>query len=383
MLNKLRLKNFRCFKDTVISLKDLTIVVGKNNAGKSTLIEALRILALVSNKITKVNYVYAPIWLNFNETILGISPSIEGLEISTKGIFYMYGDPPAIIEADFTCNSKITIYIGEDAMIFATIHNSAGKNIESKKFASTLKLDDIKILPQITPLKKYEPILQEGTVHKNIDTYLSSRNFRNQLYYYSNKFDEFKSLAEQTWPGLLIHTYGESIRTQGDLFLYVKDGNFEAEIAFMGSGLQMWLQTMWFLSRTTKNNTVILDEPDVYMHADLQRRLIRLIKNRYKQIIIATHSIEIMSEVDPENILPIDNKNIKQKYAYSLPIVQKIVDEIGSVHNIEIARIFSYKKLLIVEGDRDDVKLLSETFKIIPTKLQKQCIYLYNQYAIV
>src|SRR5439155_18436202 len=39
--------------------------------------------------------------------------------------------------------------------------------------------------------------------------------------------------------------------------------------------------------------------------------------------------------------------------------VQKIVDEIGSVHNIEIARLFSYSKFLIVEGQKDDIKLLS------------------------
>ena len=39
----------------------------------------------------------------------------------------------------------------------------------------------------------------------------------------------------------------------------------------------------------------------------------------------------------------------------------------------------------LVKFDEVENKIieLSETFKIIPTKLQKQCIYLYNQYAIV
>jgi predicted ATP-dependent endonuclease of OLD family len=127
----------------------------------------------------------------------------------------------------------------------------------------------------------------------------------------------------------------------------------------MGHGLQMWLQTMWFLSRCDDNSTVILDEPDVYMHADLQRRLIRFIKGKYKQIIIATHSVEIMAEVEPENILPIESSKSKLIYANKTPIVQKIIDEIGSVHNLEIARLFSHKKFLIVEGDVDDIKILS------------------------
>lgn len=67
-----------------------------------------------------------------------------------------------------------------------------------------------------------------------------------------------------------------------------------AEVALMGHGLQMWLQTMWFLCRSSPTATVVLDEPDVYMHPDLQRRLVRLVRGRYPQIIIATHSVEIV-----------------------------------------------------------------------------------------
>ncbi len=118
------------------------------------------------------------------------------------------------------------------------------------------------------------------------------------------------------------------------------------------------VQTIWFISRSDPKASVILDEPDVYMHADLQRRLIKLIKKDFKQILIATHSVEIMSEVEPENILPVNSTKAKQQYANKLPIVQKILSDIGSIHNIEIARIFSHGKFLIVEGERDDIKLL-------------------------
>ena len=77
----------------------------------------------------------------------------------------------------------------------------------------------------------------------------------------------------------------------------------------------MWLQAMWFLTRARLHGTVILDEPDVYMHADLQRRLVRQIKGTHRQIIIATHSPEIMAEVEPEDILtstkPISNRSLQ------------------------------------------------------------------------
>ncbi|MCI9106511.1 MAG: ATP-binding protein [Lachnospiraceae bacterium] len=60
------------------------------------------------------------------------------------------------------------------------------------------------------------------------------------------------------------------------------------------------------------------------MHPNLQRKLIRLVQNRYPQVIIATHSIEIISEVDPGNIITINKKNIKMHYMTDLQAVQKV-----------------------------------------------------------
>jgi predicted ATPase len=41
MLHSLRIENFHCFRDHSLSFGDTTVVVGKNNSGKSTVIEAL------------------------------------------------------------------------------------------------------------------------------------------------------------------------------------------------------------------------------------------------------------------------------------------------------------------------------------------------------
>ncbi|MEO1333139.1 MAG: AAA family ATPase [Myxococcota bacterium] len=48
MLTELHLRNYRCFREHKLSFKDLTIVVGGNNAGKSTVVEALRLVAMVT-----------------------------------------------------------------------------------------------------------------------------------------------------------------------------------------------------------------------------------------------------------------------------------------------------------------------------------------------
>ena len=50
---KVRLRNFRGFDDHVVPLRDLTIIVGENNAGKSTIVEALRLAALAVNRFRR------------------------------------------------------------------------------------------------------------------------------------------------------------------------------------------------------------------------------------------------------------------------------------------------------------------------------------------
>lgn len=102
MIKKMILENYRCFEKTEINFKELSIIVGKNNAGKSTLIEALRILFLVVNRCKSINYVKAPEWLKVDKDVIGINPSLNNLEITSDGIIFMYGDGSAKIIAEFS-----------------------------------------------------------------------------------------------------------------------------------------------------------------------------------------------------------------------------------------------------------------------------------------
>ena len=96
------------------------------------------------------------------------------------------------------------------------------------------------------------------------------------------------------------------------------------------------------------------------MHPDLQRKLLKYVRRNFQQVIIATHSIEIISEVDSENILNVSNKKKKLKYTLNLPKLQGVVDEIGSIQNMSLIRLFTYKKLLFLEGN--DMSLLKKFY---------------------
>ena len=64
MLNVIELENYRCFENHKIDFRSTTIVVGQNNAGKSTIIEALRLVSIVSSRV--LNFISVPKWLDLS-----------------------------------------------------------------------------------------------------------------------------------------------------------------------------------------------------------------------------------------------------------------------------------------------------------------------------
>src|SRR5207249_5954659 len=76
----------------------------------------------------------------------------------------------------------------------------------------------------------------------------------------------------------------------------------------------------------------------------------------HQQVVIATHSSEIMGEVSPENILVIDRTRSSSGFASSLPAVQKVLSGVGSIHNLQLSRLWNARRFLMVEGD--DIGLL-------------------------
>lgn len=367
MIKEIELKNYRCFANSKIVYKDLNILVGKNNAGKSSMIEALRMVAYASQKATSTVYKDAPSDLNISRREKGIKIDVEKLKIDLRGIVYLYEEKIATINACFDDGCKIVIVANKE-VAYAFLYGPDGKNIKSKAKAEKYGFAKIGILPQIGLIKENEKKLAEDTVNNNRESYLSSRHFRNEILLYEDKYwRKFKKIAEENWESLKIIELKYNFAESEYIRFLVQDERFPGEIGIMGSGLQMWLQIIWFICRSEDKETIILDEPDVYMHPDLQKKLLDLVKKQYKQIIIATHSVEIISEVDPGNIMMIDKHQRKMKYANSLEAVQSIIDNIGGVQNLSLIRIGLTKKCLFLEGK--DIKILQKMFeKLYPDK---------------
>lgn len=362
MLAQLKLTNFRGFEDHSLPLRDISVIVGRNNAGKSTVVESLRLISVVTERLTGLNFRDPPSWTELPKRSRGVSPSLDGLGIDFRAICHRYSEPPARVQAQFRSGESIQLLVNPDGEAFAVIQDASGSILSHKGQSRRVDFPKVYILPQVAPLEPEEIILSEDYVLRHLSSTLAPRHFRNQLRILTSEYRDFRGLAEKTWPGLQVRTLEGARGFPGEtLSLLVRDRDFVGEIGLMGHGLQMWLQTIWFLARTPEGVSVVLDEPDVYMHPDLQRKMVRIVRDRFSQVIIATHSVEIMAEVHPSEVLVIDRDRATSDFADSPPALQDLIDRLGGIHNIHLARLWTARRCLFVEGgDLSLLKLLHD-----------------------
>jgi hypothetical protein len=337
------------------------VIVGANNAGKSTIVEALRLVALVTERLRSpaARFVEPPEWLTGSRALIGVAPPVRGLptDAFAATLFHRYGPPPATVTATFLDGAAAAVFVGPDSQVHGAAWDAFGNEVTGRRQAAHLRLDPIAVQPQVAPLLRNEIVRKRETIHRGDGTYLAPQHFRNQLRLFSEHAATFASIAEETWPGLQIRELpNEDAPLGARLELHVRDEDFVGEVSLMGHGLQMWLQIVWFLARTPPDAVVVLDEPDVYMHPDLQRRLLSLVRTRFRQLLIATHSIEIIADVDPQTILSVDRRQAESTFVASLPGLQDVVTGLGAPQNIDLARLMRSRSFCLVEGD--DVGLL-------------------------
>jgi energy-coupling factor transporter ATP-binding protein EcfA2 len=279
-------------------------------------------------------------------------------------MFHSYGEAPAVIKADFGEPGRLVIYVASANKTHCVIYRQGDAVVKTREAASKAGLTSMDALPQVGPVAAEETILNPTYVRAALSSRLAPIHFRNQINLLFSYFPALQVAVQESWPGLSIQEILNQGKEQGrPLHLQVRDGDFVGEISTMGHGVQMWLQTLWFLVRSEQTQCLVLDEPDVYMHADLQRKLIRKVRHMGAQLIITTHSTEIMSEVSPEDIMVIDKRLSVSRRADSLPAVQTVLQRLGSAQNIHLFRLWSAKRFILVEGK--DLPLLQALQNIV------------------
>jgi hypothetical protein len=151
LLRSLTLENFRGFSEHRIEFGPETILIGQNNAGKTTTIEALRVLSVCQTRIPTAVFIACPAWLDGVCTGAGFKVSLETIDFDFSNVQHSYNiTSPAVIKAKNTNNSEVHVYIGKGpSEVYCQIRPSAQKIIHSRAVMGGRSFGKTKVIPPI------------------------------------------------------------------------------------------------------------------------------------------------------------------------------------------------------------------------------------------
>lgn len=370
MLKQLRLINFRAFKDFTVSFGAGAYLVGPNNAGKSTLLTALR----TADVLLRHAYRRKPDLRTHDGdlSILGYPVSLREFPALRDSLRFEFGADETRLELQWKSGARLTaVWPAEidDNDRSGFFYLTQGSTYPVRNSAQAKEsFPPLGVVPILGPTEHAEKLLAENYVKQSISGRLSSRHFRNQLRLLdgAGNLQPFLEWAEPWLGELSFDTLGQHMSDDGliiEAFFYETGSRVPKEIVWAGDGVQVWLQLLYHIYRVRDHDTIILDEPEVYLHPDLQRRLVHLLESTGKQVIVATHSAEIVAESDGRLTTLIDRTRKRASRPRSDADFEMLSSTLGTAFNLRLAKALRSRVAVFVEGQ--DMVLLRKFAKTL------------------
>lgn len=355
MISSIHFKNFKVLENYSISLKEFNILVGVNNSGKSTILDALRILQGAYRYASRLKPSH--ISLPNDKLVFGWTIPDASIPIILENVQSNLTEEPAIIKYRFDSKKQLFIYLFKNFQPVLAIDIDGENPKTAASFRDTFKLN-LAIIPTLSPFEIEEDVVDVKYLNRWIGSRRASRLFRNIWFKYPDNFEEFKEKVELTWQGMSILMPEQSSLFSKRLTMFFLENRITREICWAGFGFQVWLQLLTHIINNKNADIIVVDEPEIYLHTDLQHKILNLLRETNAKILLATHSTEIINEAEPNEVLIVDRKYTSARRLNNLLDLQSATDLIGSNQNINLTRLARGKRILFVEGK--DLKILSK-----------------------
>lgn len=408
-ISEFHVVNFKLFKDVkVLFHPELCIFTGVNNSGKTTLLDAL---ALWHECFTKyVNLSFNPDSPYFYGKV-GNSQRYYPLEqISSvrfpnfEDIFYQRDRQnhiilKAIFEKDDKSKIEISFSISESGANYRLELLGFSKMGFVSHFEAFFKTTPNPIgfsyASPITSLQQVEAFATQPQINEIIFNRSSVSVLRNRLYALYrhpdvNIFQQFlvdlSFILFNSQQRVEIYTRSD-IQRDTRIVFYVKIGHkdIEKDIALLGSGTLQIIEILVNLYSASSSanrdiNLILLDEPDSYVHRDVQNRLMQVLTKFIKnnQLFLTTHNESLIRSSDISNLFHMESKptgvyrslgshhlrKIRPKFKGIYPTTLKpVMSELGSTNGLDFINAIEADVLLFVEGE-DDARTYDALLKI-------------------
>lgn len=406
---KMKIDGFRCLTNVTIDFEPgLTVIVGENDRGKSSLIDCLKVIT--QNRQVELDDI------NYDSNELTIDIEIENLVYRKKfkKENNLVQQLPMIVIPTESYLSTIQLKINDESFDISIPENQEEVKQIARLFGLVVRSNSnitnlIQAINDIILEKRKEGVFEIENVKfplfNNIQ--LDGKQFENVSSFFKEIF--LKERQGQIWNEKVnetttieefvrekIDSYSADISTElhekgilekMQLFLNdltdiiiepvyeTRDLNIDAKVKFLqGNSQEINIQkkgdgtkrriSMALLElkkemaqRIDGTTTYLLDEPDTHLHVKAQMDLLNTLYDFCKQghqVIMTTHSPFLVNAVRPEEIRLLYQKETNctkvRSIKQSTDIESRILKNIG----IENCYLFFAKKILLVEGETED-----------------------------
>ena len=241
---------FKAFHKFSIELNQFNILVGPNNAGKSTVLAAFRILEAGMRQARRKQPAMVP---SARGRVPGYYVDIRAISVAEENIFHNYDESEAAtVTFHLSNHNTLTLYFPErgTCILFA---NAVGRTITTvAAFRSNFDCP-IGFVPILGPVEHHERLRTKDTVRRALFTYNAARNFRNIWYHYDDHFETFREILQRTWPGMDIEKPRvETSHGEPRLVMFCPESRIPREIFWAGFGFQVWAQMLTHLIQASE-----------------------------------------------------------------------------------------------------------------------------------
>jgi hypothetical protein len=340
--------HFKAFESFSFPLRHFNILVGPNNAGKSTVLAAFRILAAAFRRAVSRNpmLVRGP-----NGQTWGHKIDLTAASVAEENIFFNYDDSrPATVKFRLSNGNELLLYFPEQETCYLIPDASAQSIRTAAAFRKHFNCP-IGFVPILGPVEHNEPLYEKEAARLALYNYRAARNFRNIWYHYPEQFEQFRSLLKQTWPGMDVQPpVRDPSHKRTLLHMFCPEERIPREIFWAGFGFQVWCQMLTHLIQSSESSLFLIDEPDIYLHSDLQRQLLGLLRNLGPDVLLATHSTEIVTEAETDDIVLINKKRTRAKRISNPSQLEDVFRALGSNMNPILTQLAKTRRAVFVEG---------------------------------
>jgi hypothetical protein len=380
MITRLTLRNFKSVGKQTYDFTQFDLLVGRNNSGKSTVLQALAIWQFCVDEFHRSKR-------RGSKGLQVVLPNFTALPLPEFNLLWKDRTDRAYPIANGKKKQEFILIeigvewrraTGEIGSFGVALRYHSPQTIYAipsdgwAKFRTCEQQGDLPRIAYVPPFSGLEPTEkwldvspirqqvgkgQPGSVLRNLLLRVCPPPPRepdgriNKGYQHPADWQELANIVQRWFSVRICEPSYESAKDVYITVEYSQNGK-EYDIIAGGSGFHQTLTLLAFMYGYHPT-TILLDEPDAHLHVNLQREILDYFKRksieRNTQFVIATHAEEFARGVDASQIVSFLShvpKRIK-----STPEVLRAMAEVS---NEEVTRLMTSPYILYVEGESDE-----------------------------